>query len=341
MSKDATVTLTIEDSSHTPIRTIIKSLPRFGEGIPDGALMNGDFWDGRDDNGLLVPASNYYYRITASANDDYGWDIACGASTATPLSSCQGYADNISIDDPLQITDIAIKDLGPLATDVAVISYMLTEEATVYLDIYPPGTTFTLNGGVNCGMRSTNCTSVTPIRTYIETKTRRQSVNMYWDGKDSNGNYLCDGQYVFALSAVTKGRVSNLPPYAGDIWTRKLGVGTVSVAKGDPLAFINPSSTVIGSTPPAAGLNPFYFRYQLQRPAKVNLEIRDMNNNLVRVVVSSESRSSGLTNQEMWDGKKDDGTWASSGTYRAALTVIDPYTCMTNNTFTHDASIDV
>ncbi|MEW6011951.1 MAG: FlgD immunoglobulin-like domain containing protein [Elusimicrobiota bacterium] len=333
LSKDATVTITIEDSSHTPIRTIIKSLPRFGEGIPDGALMNGDFWDGRDDNGLLVPASNYYYRITASANDDYGWDIACGASTATPLSSCQGYADNISID-PLQITDIAIKDLGPLATDVAVISYMLTEEATVYLDIYPPGTTFTLNGGVNCGMRSTNCTSVTPIRTYIETKTRRQSVNMYWDGKDSNGNYLCDGQYVFALSAVTKGR-------GGELWTKRLGVGTVSIAKGDPLAFMNPSSTIVGSTPPAAGLNPFYFRYQLQRPAKVNLEIRDMSNNLVRVVVSSESRSSGLTNQEMWDGKKDDGTWASSGTYRAALTVIDPYTCMTNNTFTHDASIDV
>ena len=330
LSKDATVTITIEDSNGTPgtpIRTIIKSLPRFGEGVPDGTLTNGDFWDGRDDQGLLVPASNYYYRINASAKDDYGWDNAVE------------YKDNISID-PLQITDISVKDLGPLTTDVAIISYMLTEDATVYLDIYPPETKFF--DGLNCNNRSTNCrpyivsttTLVNPLRTYTETKSRRQTVSMYWDGKDDSANYLCDGQYVFALSAVTKGR-------GGDLWTRKLGVGTVSIAKGSPLAFMSPSATIIGSTPPAAGINPFYFRYQLQRPASVNLEIRDMNNGLVRTVVSTEPRSSGLTNQEMWDGKNNSGQWVSSGTYRALLTVIDPYTCASNNTFTHDASIDV
>jgi hypothetical protein len=141
LSKDATVTITIEEphvSSFTTIRTIINSAPRFGEGKPDGTLTNGDFWDGRDNNGQLVPAGNYYYRINASARDDRGWDNAVE------------YSDNISID-PLQITDISIKDLGPLATDVAIISYILTEDATVYLDIYPPGTQF--NGGVNCANR--------------------------------------------------------------------------------------------------------------------------------------------------------------------------------------------
>jgi len=320
LSKDANVTITIEDSTGAEIRRIIDSAPRFGEGIPDGTLTNGDFWDGRDNNGQLVPAGNYRYRINASARDDRGWDNAVE------------YSDNISID-PLQITDISIKDLGPLATDVAIISYILTEDATVYLDIYPPGTQFN-NGGVNCGNRSTFCTSATPLRTYVETKPRRQTVSMYWDGKDNNGNYLCDGQYVFALSAVTRGR-------GGNIWTRKLGVGTVSIAKGNPLAFLNPSSTIVGSTPPAAGLDPFYFRYQLQRPVSINLEIRDMQNRLVRTIVSTASRSSGLTNLEIWDGKNNSGNWVSSGTYRAVLNVIDPYVCMPNNIFTHDASIDV
>jgi flagellar hook assembly protein FlgD len=322
LSKDATVTITIDQpvgSGFNTIRTIINSAPRFGEGIPDGTLTNGDFWDGRDNNGQLVPAGNYRYRINASARDEQGWDNAVE------------YSDNISID-PLQITDISIKDLGPLATDVAIISYMLTEDATVYLDIYPPGTQFS---NINCPNSSDQCgPSATRLRRIVETKPRRQTVSMYWDGKDSNGNYLCDGQYVFALSAVTKGR-------GGDIWTRKLGVGTVSIAKGNPLAFLNPSSTIVGSTPPAAGLNPFYFRYQLQRPVSINLEIRDMQNRLVRTVVSTASRSSGLTNLEIWDGKNNSGDWVSSGTYRAVLNVIDPYVCMPNNIFTHDASIDV
>ena len=74
LSKDATVTITIDQpvgSGFNTIRTIINSAPRFGEGIPDGTLTNGDFWDGRDDNGQLVPAGNYYYRINASARDDW------------------------------------------------------------------------------------------------------------------------------------------------------------------------------------------------------------------------------------------------------------------------------
>ena len=324
LSKDANVTIHIEDYEGNEIRTIINSLPRFGEGIPDGTLTNGDFWDGRDNEGRLVSAGNYYYRINASAHDDWGWDNAVE------------YHDNISLD-PLQITDISIKDLGPLATDVAIISYMLTEDATVYLDIYPPGTQF---NNINCASSSTLCgptlngNPISPLRTYVETKPRRQTVSMYWDGKDSNGNYLCDGQYVFALSAVTEGR-------DGPIWTRKLGVGTVSIAKGNPLAFLNPSTTIVGSTPPAAGLDPFYFRYQLQRPVSINLEIRDMQNNLIRTIVSTAPRSSGLTNLEIWDGKDNSGNWVSSGTYRAVLNVIDPYVCMPNNIFTHDASIDV
>ncbi len=327
LSKDANVTIRIygPDNTTTLVRTLVNNQPRYGEGIPDGTLMNGDFWDGRDDNGLLVQPGNYYYRINAYATDTSGTDNA------------KEYTGNISMD-PLQITDIAVKDLGPLTTDVAIISYMLSEDATVYLDIYPPGTQF--NSGVNCSNRSIYCqprlngNPVSPLKSIMETKQRRQTVSMYWDGKDNNGNYLCDDQYVFALSAVTRGR-------GGGVWTRKLGVGHVSIAKGNPLAFLSPSSTVVGSTPPAAGINPFYFRYRLQRPATVNLEIRDMNNQLIRTIVNNESRSSGLESLEIWDGRNNLGNWVSSGTYRVAMRITDPHVCMSNNIFTHGADIGV
>lgn len=319
LSKDATVTITIEDPPGTVIRTIANGLPRFGEGIPDGTLTNGDFWDGRNSSGQLVQPKTYFYSIKASARDTYGWDEAV-VSTG-----------NISIE-PLQITDVSVKDLGPLATDVAIISFMLTEDATVYLDIYPPDTTFS---NINCQNKSTLCgPSKSPLRSYVDVKSRRQTVSFYWDGKDSAGNYLCDGNYVFALSAETPGS-------GGSVWTTRLSVGNVAIAKGDPLAFLNPSTTVIGSSPTAAGLNPFFFRFQLQRPSSATLVIEDMNGNTVRTITQDEPMSSGIQHVLMWDGKKDDGSWAVGGTYMANLTLKDPYVCASNNVFTHKADFNV
>lgn len=323
LSKDALVTITVEKNG-TPVRTIANNIPRFGEGIPDGALTNGDFWDGRWDNGLLARATNYLVRINAVSQDDYGVD------------SAKEYTFNMSLD-PLQITDIAIKELGPSSTDVAVISYMLSEAATVYLDIYPPRTTF---NDVNCYDRSINCgPSNPPIKSIIESKKARQTVSMYWDGRDSNGNYVCDGEYVFALSAETPGADDTGNPSV--VWTKKISVGHIPVAKGNPLAFLNPSSTIIGSSPTAAGLNPFYLRYQLIRSATVQLDIEDINGSVVRNLVENQPRSSGLVNTETWDGRDNSGLWVSSGVYRARIVVKDPYACMSNNTFTHEVEFPV
>ena len=321
LSKDATVTITIEDPPGTVIRTIQNSAPRFGEIKPDGTLTNGDFWDGRNNSGQFVQPKTYFYRIQASARDSYGWDNA------------QEYTDNISIE-PLQITDVSVKDLGPLATDVAIISFMLTEDATVYLDIYPPNTTF---DNINCAARSTSpsCNpSNQPLRSYSDIKSRRQTVSFYWDGKDSNGKYLCDGNYVFALSA-------EMPGEGGSIWTQRLSVGNVAIAKGDPLAFLTPSTTVIGSSPTVAGLNPFFFKFRLQRPSSATLIIKDMNGNTIRTIAQDEPMSSGIDHNLTWDGKTNDGSWASAGTYMANLTIRDPYACATNNLFTHKADFNV
>jgi flagellar hook assembly protein FlgD len=332
LSKSANVGIKIYDpdkrdkdgptiSTKTLVRTLIDNLPRFGEGTPDGTLSNGDFWDGRGDNGQMLSSGTYIAEINAVSTDTFGVDWA------------YPYNQIYIAHDPLQITDIAIKPLGKSATDVAMLSFMLTEEATVYLDIYTPDTYFS---NINCSGTSDTCGYTGKrLRRIVEEKDRRQTVSMYWDGRDDNGNILCDGNYVFAISAVMPGNGAN-----GKIWTSRLNVGVLPISRGNLLSFLSPSSSVIGSTPSVAGLDPFYFRYNLYRPVLVSLDILDTNNRVVRSLIKDQSRSSD-TNVEIWDGKDDKGLWVSSGTYYASITTKDIYPCASASTFTHKVDFTV
>ncbi|MDQ7772101.1 MAG: hypothetical protein RDU13_01125 [Elusimicrobiales bacterium] len=324
LSKDATTTIKIyptNASSFGPLaRTLVDGLPRVGEGTPDGTLTNGDFWDGRDDQGRMLPSGVYAVYINAVGYDFFGADIAWGATTYISL-------------DPLQITDVAIKPLGASSTDLANISYMLTEAATVYMDIYPPGTSF---GDINQSPPTTP--SQTIVRRIVEQKDRRTTVTSIWDGRDSAGRPVCDGDYVYALWAELPSPVAS----GGSVRTSKTLVGVLPVARGLPLSLMTPSSTVIGSSPTAAGLDPFYFRYTPQRDAIVNLTIKAMNGTtVVRRVVQNEVRFANFSNRDIWDGKDDSGNYVSSGTYLAELAVTDPLLCATVKTSTFTALIPV
>ncbi len=304
LSKDATTTIKIYSAiTGTPlIRTIVDALPRVGEGIPSGSLTNGDFWDGRDNTGKLVSAGNYIVDIEAYAFDREGLDTALTKTFQLGL-------------DPLQVTDVAIKPLGASSTDVAIISYMLTEAATVYVDIYPPETTFT---NINT---SPPTTGATRLKRLVEQKNSRVKAYSYWDGRDESGNPVCDGNYVYAIWA-------ELPSGSGTpIRTQKTLVGSLPVARGLVLAFVKPSSTVIGSSPSVAGLDPFYFKYTPNRDTYVTANIRDMDNNLVRVLADNEVRFANFLNKEIWDGKDSAGNYVSSGTYMMELLTMDPFQC--------------
>ncbi len=347
LSSDATATIRIYDtdvshqtgSAMTYVRTVIESEPRVGEGAPDGIMANGDFWDGRNDRGVVVPAGSYMARIEASTNDE--WAPAGGRADLAWPATVQ-----LTLD-PLQVTDVGVRPLGASSTDMATISYLLTEAATVYVDIYPPGTQLDdtntsppLIGGTNyCdGDANDRC-----LRHFKEQKEGRRAVSTYWDGRDRNGSPSCDGDYVYAIYAEL--------PSSGNIgaftWTsvktKRTVVGTVPVSRGPVLAFMSPSSTVIGSSPTAAGLDPFYFRYTPARDTKVTLNIKDMSGGgtPVRKVVDGETRFANVVNREIWDGKKDDGTYASSGTYLAELITTDPYQCASQTTSTMTAIIPV
>ena len=249
LSKDATTTINIVDPETSvpgtpPVYTVHRHLvygqPRDGEGFQGGAQndaikVNEDLWDGRDDDGRLLPYGNYMVSIYATTRDEW--------SGPTDQDLSRAVTRQLSLD-PLRITDIIVTGLSKESTAYAKINYMLTEAATVHLEIYTPGTTFvdlnicngdssvcTTNGymtnaGGDIGKPTVaNNASGQPtgfrIASYREQKARRVSVNTKWDGMcwdpDNCGNTqsgttttptgyayggaMPDGDYVYLLWA--------------------------------------------------------------------------------------------------------------------------------------------
>ena len=276
LSQDASMYISvIGANSYIELRSLLRGQSRLGEST--GTLTNGDSWDGRDSFGNVLPAGNYLTVFQAISADQY-----------TPVNGDLSLATTRQIAlDPLQVTDIRVQPLLGGSTSLAVLSYMLTESATIYIDIYPPGTQFcrgfetvtALDGPTpvkDFGASLDGCVSQTlqPIRTISEQKTARSSVISFWDGRDASGTLVSDGDYVFMIySAMVSQKGAN---YAGNpndkrIWTTTAKSGFLPVLRGMVgITQISPTSTVIGSSPAIAGLNPFFFRYQLSRDAVVS-----------------------------------------------------------------------
>jgi len=163
--------------------------------------------------------------------------------------------------------------------------------------------------------------SGTLIRLITEQKAGRTEVSTIWDGQDNNRNPVCDGQYVYAIWA-------ELPSSGGVIRNQRLAVGPMPVARGLVVSLISPSSTVIGSSPSVAGLDPFYFRYTPVRDALFSMNIlREGSATPVRHLMSRETRFANFSNREFWDGKDDAGNYVDAGVYQAELISEDPYSC--------------
>lgn len=137
LSKDATTTIQIEAPENGQVlRNVLPGIARVGEGSPTPSLGNADSWNGRADNGQLLPPGVYMARINAAARDQYGLDFAAPQLRQIAL-------------DPLQITDIRVQPILDSSTSLALLDYQLSEPATVYIDIYPPGTQFCRLSGFN------------------------------------------------------------------------------------------------------------------------------------------------------------------------------------------------
>ncbi len=339
LSKDATMFINILDSTNltAPVRRLVPGRPRSGEGTPKGTLLNGDSWNGRADNADLVPPGLYLATLQAYTQDQYGRDLSWQTTRQIGL-------------DPLHVTDIRVLPLLGGSTSLAVLTYVLTEPATTFIDIYPPNIQFcnnalnrvndtALDQAANLNLppkdfspRLDNCAgaAVTPLRRIIEQKNSRTDVVSFWDGKNDLGEFMPDGDYVFVIYAALASQ--NGFAFGGSaadkrIWTSIAKTGFLPILRGHVgVTQITPSSSVVGSSPPVAGINPFFFRYTLSREGTVNVRVFDASGkNLVRTLVKNELRPGLFGNQETWsDGVGDNGLLVSSGAYLIELTAADP-----------------
>ena len=121
-------------TSQSAVRNLVDWQPRLGEGFKgadsDKLLVESDSWDGRDDDGRLLPANNYLVSIQAKSQDEFpGTDFS------------RAVTRQISVD-PLKLTDIQVAGLNKQSTAYAMVRYVPTEASTVYFEVYSPGTTF-------------------------------------------------------------------------------------------------------------------------------------------------------------------------------------------------------
>ena len=213
-------------ASNAIVRTLVDWQPRLGEGMKgqekDVQITEFDSWDGRNDQGLLLPAGNYTVALQAKTQDEW-----------TGVDFSRAVTRQLSLD-PLKLTDVVATGLNKKSTAYASIAYVPTEAAKVYWNIYTPGTTF--NDTLTDSSTQTG-TAPTPtggalVYSQVEDRTARMNFTNRWDGlcgiqpsctrtyakgeKLSNGTAcaaatctesfaygapLPDGNYVYALWA--------------------------------------------------------------------------------------------------------------------------------------------
>lgn len=167
------------------VRTLVDWQPRVGEGMKgvenDKQIVEFDSWDGRNNDGLLLPAGNYIAAIQAKTQDEWkGIDFSRAVTRQMSL-------------DPLKLTDITVTGLNKKSTAYASINYVPTEPSKVYWEIYTPGTVF---DGAKSGTTTINTNSAVPTGTSpkikdgtgslvyrsVEDRTGRMNFNSRWDG---------------------------------------------------------------------------------------------------------------------------------------------------------------
>ncbi len=392
------------DATNKIVRTLVDWQPRTGEGMKgtekDTQISDFDSWDGRNDDGLLLPAGNYLASIQAKSQDEWpGIDFSRAVTRQVSL-------------DPLKLTDVQVTGLNKKSTAYATISYVPTEPSTVYWEVYTPGTRFETvaldEQGHQISAVLTNSSAPTgtgPVRTdstgtlvyrSAEQKSGRMNYTDRWDGTcqalDANGNPtncvrtytkgerksngqianqgdtetfaygapMPDGNYVYVLWAeipyngcytnaaganvITSGDNTyygapsfspntpcdykaeyNNKQFTG-VKTLKYTVGTLELERGLVGITMQPVGyATLGSSPTAYGLDPFIFKYALDRDAQVIATVENTAGVIVKHITleAGEPNVSQQLNTLTWDGRDDQGRMVYPGTYMFRVKAMD------------------
>ena len=212
-SDNSAVDLILKQAS--VVRHVIDWQPRLGEGMKgsdnDKYIVESEQWDGRDDDGRLLPANNYLISIQAKSQDEWpGTDFSRAVTRQISL-------------DPLKLTDIRVQGLNKQSTAYATVRYIPTEGSKVYFEVYSPGTTFdsTYTKGYEATGTAPAVTPNTGVLVYRSEQQRARALDYpdKWDGLCHNasgckipyakGTKLPISGTVFDGTTCTDGTVAN------------------------------------------------------------------------------------------------------------------------------------
>ncbi|MGN0023856.1 MAG: hypothetical protein ACI351_00260 [Candidatus Avelusimicrobium sp.] len=216
-----------DDDLQGLVRTLVDWQPRLGEGLKgvekDVQITEFDSWDGRNDNGMLLPAGNYVVSLQAKSQDEWpGVDFSRAVTRQLSL-------------DPLRLTDIQVTGLNKQSTGYASISYVPTEPAKIYWNIYTPGTSFEKNNSGAILTDSSESTGKAPtpvggslVYSSVEDRTGRMNFTSRWDG-------LCNQEAGCARTYAYNEKMSDGELCGSTAHPLNNGVCTETFANGAPM----------------------------------------------------------------------------------------------------------
>jgi flagellar hook assembly protein FlgD len=284
LSADALVTVTILQGA-TQVRALKTS-----ELVYAGS--RSIVWDGKNNAANFVGDGSYTYQIDA-VSPTYSPFKSTYKSTVTVASIAPEITNFTVSPDPLKL----------ISSHLSIV-YTLSETATVQLNV------FDQNGSL--------------VKKVLDGVSKPAgSNNTVWDGKDTNGNYVPEGQYTVKLEAIDASGMSS------GIQSKTLTAGylpTASAATMTP----NPYNPNADGTQAVIG-------YTLSQDALVKVQI--LNGGVSVRGLLNQQQSKG--NQTLsWDGKDDAGNILGDGAYTCQLTAASPTVASFNSILKFTATIE-
>ncbi len=268
---------TADTSDDIPIRVMVSSAPRTpGDTNPPSAVddfLNAEVWDGRNNNGAIVP--NDIYRYTFQAWEFWGEP---GSGFNESITDRSNTVEGTITYDVLRIVDLKATGITS-SGGTASISYFLGGAnqvqggATTKIIICKPNTHFTmassagtltyLNGHTYSYVAGdliphTTDNLVTPaptriVKTFSFARQAGQSWTETWDGKDEDGSTLANDNYIYGISATDDSGNHAIDNSGNDqpMWGNITIDRTASQSAGDTVA---PTVNTASLTPAAGSI---------------------------------------------------------------------------------------
>lgn len=274
LSEDANVTIEIFDSLGNLVKVLEQNAPK-------QSGLNSSRWDGRDSSGNIVRDGVYTYKITAFDKAGLASPPATGTIT---VERCNPEITQVS-DTP--------DPINPRGAITSTISFTLSENANVYINIYDS------NGNL--------------IKNLFSSSVTFGASKAVWDGTNSSGSFVSSGTYTYKINA-------------SDPFNKKAKAvsGTITITgTADPLSPPVISRDTVEPNPYSPdGRNSVAISYLISDNCTVGILITDSAGKTVKAVETNASKSSGK-NSAVWDGKNTSGQIVPAGTYKYLITAVN------------------